>query len=258
MSQSYKALVDSMLSFPDPDALTKARHGLKTPGGEPAETPSPPGWTKVPDGAGILRWQPDWSVSTTPERWLAEVAGESRPPTTLRIPVRELASHDQASLVMAAGADAALQALAPRNDELQALEISAQAWGCVLVGPGDWFDPEITALASCATFRDGCALDMLLGPDGLLTAQITGLLVAADPVATLTAEASYWRRNARQLESAEILRIAGWSFGSVESSLDRPVLDATPAPNGAVQLSVRSPRRAAPQIAGIYVHPFRV
>lgn len=255
MSSAYAAVVDLISTFPNPRRLEQARTALHPPPGPPADTSSPPGWTKVPDGAGILRWQPDWVVTETPTDWLSRIAGSTQAPTTLRLSFRDVygdAAPAMHGLVMTATPDAGLRPLPLRAGELHELEITARAWGRINVYPGSWYDPSIVALGRYATFHGDVPFAEVVGPRGLLQAQVTGLLVAADPQVALTVDSGYAQRNADRLRSATAVQVAGWQFRTPAAGA--PPLRLDPDTSETTTL-VATSAGAPPQIAGVYVRP---
>ncbi|MFW9327059.1 hypothetical protein, partial [Glaesserella parasuis] len=57
-----------------PSDLQRAIDMMQIPSGDPASNNAPAGWTKVPDGSGILRWQPDFHIDTTGADWRAALS----------------------------------------------------------------------------------------------------------------------------------------------------------------------------------------
>ena len=60
-----------------PSDLQRAIDMMQIPSGDPASNNAPAGWTKVPDGSGILRWQPDFHIDTTGADWRAALSNGS-------------------------------------------------------------------------------------------------------------------------------------------------------------------------------------
>jgi hypothetical protein len=260
MSGVYADVVGLLDRFPLPQRLEQVRAGLRPPCGEPASTPNPPGWTKVVDGAGLLRWRPDWTVSQTPSGWLADIADSPEEPATLRFRLRDIYGASSPALprlvaVAGSGTDEIdLDPLPLQAGELHTLEITARAWGRIHAQPGSWYDPAIVALSAHSTFRDGIPAAQVVGPHGILRAQVTGILVAAHPQVTLCVDGDFARRYAGRLRTADTVEVAGWTFRAPSRNSTTGLVTLAPDPTDATltRLTARS-AASTPQIAGIYV-----
>lgn len=259
ISSVYADIVGLIVEFPIPRRLSEVRSLLERPHSDPADTPNPLGWTKVPDGSGVLRWQPDWSASQTPREWLDDIARNPQDPTALRFVLSDIYGGTPPALpalVAVAGPDPGSERSPLPIDagELHAVEITAEAWGRVTIHPGQWYDPAIVALRDQTTYRNGLTAASLIGPHGMLRAQATGLLVAADPRVTLTVSDDFVQRNADLLRTTTDVEVAGWVFRAAPSARAAPVVRLAEYDSDASvsRLTASSPT-TVPQIAGIYV-----
>jgi hypothetical protein len=80
-----------------PATLKDAIAAIKLPDGDPASSTAPRGWTKVPDGSGILRWQPDWKIEKSGPDWRAELTRGSQGSFTIELNASDSSSNLQNS-----------------------------------------------------------------------------------------------------------------------------------------------------------------
>jgi hypothetical protein len=166
-SDAYATFIELLADFSPASLLKAARAALVKPQGDPASTPSPSGWTKTLDGAGMLRWTLDWILATSPSRWLAHKGGGRSASATLDAPANLRLLDDGANNVVA---------IPTATDE--PLSVSGAGWSRVPVYPGSWYSGSTVALGRNGPFEAGRAPTTVVGPAGILRCRVAELIVA--------------------------------------------------------------------------------
>jgi len=237
-SSNYTAFLNLLAArqFPSPSLLDAALALTAQPPSAPAMTTAPDGWVTSPDSAGINRWRPAYGVNITPDAWLRQVAACPGSEVTLTLPI-----NDEKALAVTdpAGHTQALS-LAGEADYVQ---ITATALAQVMVTPGRWFQDALVRLGRNGPWLAGLAPAAPYG--GMLSARVSGLIVAYDPVLRIVGPDPVNSVTGAALAAAQSVQIAGFTFPA-------PLLQqspATPAP-------VYGARSAGTWIVGVTVEAF--
>lgn len=216
-------------------ALQRALDAIKDPDGDPASTPSPRGWTKVADGSGILRWQPEWRIGTTGQEWRAQLASGSAGSFTVELDAskntRDFSqsfaggnvSIDQPFWAVKVGGQWKKLDLST-NDQSVKATISVESSTLVSVKPGDWYDSGFMAgLLSSGHSGSGYGVapgwnatgpaPALFGKEGILKTMVDGLLVVYKPSFSVTMNASTLEQHKQTIDASAGVRIGPFTFG---------------------------------------------
>jgi hypothetical protein len=217
-----------------PATLAEAIEATTRPTGNPSEAPTPPGWTKVPDGSGILRWEPDWRIGTTGTEWRAELTTGSVGQFDVQLSAAESSvdfakswASGSASYgswfwsVYANGSWSEMNLTA--SDSSVTAEISVKSSTLVPVTPGDWYDGGFMrdlavgsggtgwTIASPWVAQGGKA--SLFGENGLMPTRVSGLLAVYQPSFSVTMAKSTFQENQSQFEASGGFKIGPFSIG---------------------------------------------
>ncbi len=165
-SEAYASFLELLVDFSPAPLLERARAAVAEPLGDPASTPSPPGWTKAEDGSGVLRWAPDWILAAAPSSWSAQLP--SRTPASL-----ELDAVTRARLYGLGAAPAQVASLPGKQ-----LSVAGVGWSRVPVYPGSWYSSSAVELGRGGPFAADRAPQTVVGPAGLLRCRVSELIVA--------------------------------------------------------------------------------
>lgn len=208
---NYRLLLDLLDSSFQPQVqLLAAKKLVQKPHSNPVDSVIPPGWAKVKDGAGIVRWTPSYSISAWPKEWLAEVKTMRGNAQTIRIP---LASKTPLPLILFDQNNK--QKSVPLANQGNYLEIIAQAWNRIKITPGTWFNSGLIKLIKHhqGSFKGGYDFDALFGSQGLINCRISELLVAYQPKVELIANKSFVLNHDKEVMQATQIR-----FGQIDFS----------------------------------------
>jgi hypothetical protein len=187
--------------FPYPAMLANAMQKVATPAGNPVDSPTPAGWTKV-DDTGYLQWKPIWTLPESSSQWQAAVAaGTIANPGTLRLNLKDTS-----------GAAACLQALDTQGHalalpvaSLDTVTITSECWGQMSIFPGSWYDASMVALGR-SLVPDASAF---FGPGGLIAGRISSFYVALRPRFDFTAAAPIPAALRQTLDDADTVQAMG-------------------------------------------------
>lgn len=199
---SYALLV-SMIDprlFPQPDRLASATRLTTQPTCDPADSFAPDGWTRVTDGAGILRWAADWIVSSTPADWTCMPPN----PGTMIVPI-SMAGN-------------ALSALNLNGPSAVSVAISADRWSRILVSPGAWYQGgglvKLLSLTNPSPFRGNIAVAAALR---MLRCRIADFRVAANPYLQVTLGGTVHPTVLSALREISSVKVAGIEFSALRA-----------------------------------------
>jgi hypothetical protein len=218
-----------------PPSLKDAVKAMKLPDGDPASGPAPRGWTKVPDGSGMLQWQPDWMIGTTGDAWRASLANGSAGSFTVRIDASDKTSDFSRSFAKGSGSvdrffwsvyvNASWEKIdLTTNDKSLTATISVKSSTIVPVTPGAWYDGGFMRdLAKSGGQGSGFRIadgfnavggdNALFGKDGLLSTMVSGLLVVYKPSISITSDKATLESHKEKLEVSGGLRIGPFTLG---------------------------------------------
>lgn len=183
-SSNYRAFLDLIddKKFPWPSLLGSAKAKISVPSGNPPDSPSPPGWTKVLT-AGIQRWAPIWELSESAYDWKSKVtSGAISNPGSIVLDLRTGGANTNVLQQKIFGTET-LQPLAGSAKAFETIKISAAAWGQVAVYPGSWFDSSMFKFGKKFVVNP----TSFFGPSGLLRGRVSAFIVAYEVKFELTA-----------------------------------------------------------------------
>ena len=200
-----------------PSDLQRAIDMMQTPSGDPATNNAPAGWTKVPDGAGILRWQPDFHIDTNGADWRASLSNGSAGAFSIAMKSSQSSSDFKSSFakgstsvgnffwsVNASGGWSKSDLF--NQDSSSAVKISCESSTRVKVNPGDWYPGGFMSELAKAqqgpngqgytivapwVANGGPGSSSLFGPNGIVAARVSELLVVYKPSFEITMSAKH-------------------------------------------------------------------
>lgn len=219
LSQNYKSFLNLLAadSFPLKPLLDDVLGRCTPPNGSPGSMIAPDGWVCAPDGAGISRWRPAYGVSMTPSEWVAQVAANAADEVELALPLAGdvmLKLHD---------AEGGHQALALQGNAGRAV-ICARALTQVSLTPGRWYDASLLQLGRNGPFVHGLAGTVPY--EGLLTARVSAIIVACDPVLHISGPDTIGGVTSAALHAATAVELGGFKFPAPVAVQPPPVDDA--------------------------------
>jgi len=247
-------------NFKPQSILDRAKEFAVLPSGDPATSSTPRGWTRVVDGGGTIRWQPDWVVSWDRRDFLASALVGDSPATAIDLadPTLLAAARGAASDLLAVEMPGeAPRALPYGANDLHALSIEAQ-WARIPIYPGAWYDSSIIGLAARAKgrrFVRSYSGKDVFSPDGLLRARVAEMIVAYRQKARLALSESFARSRSDTIADSSSLRVAGVDFSKGRDSLARTITLNAPSSAGVVDMEVRS-TSDVPAIVGVIIERF--
>lgn len=168
-SKSFYENYRTFLNFIKPTSveikklLTEAQDKIKEPTYNPANGPTPDGWSKV-NIRGITRWRPIWNVSESASDWVKKVkSGIINNPATITL---EIPSNNDDT---------------DTKNDLKQIEIKAKAWGQVSIYPDIWFNYSMIEIGK-RYIEDS---DMFFSENGSLNCRVSSFFVAYHPEYTL-------------------------------------------------------------------------
>ncbi|MDI9853947.1 hypothetical protein [Comamonas sp. 17RB] len=222
-----------------PSDLQRAIDMMQMPSGNPATDSAPAGWTKVPDGSGILRWQPDFRIDTTGTDWRAALSNGNAGAFSITMNSSESSSDFKSSFAKgsasvgnwfwSANASGGWSKSDLFNqDSSSSVTISCESSTRVKVNPGDWypggFMSELAKAQQGASGQGytivapwvangGPGTSSLFGPNGIVAARVSELLVVYKPSFEITMSANSYQQNKQAFEASAGVRIGPFTFG---------------------------------------------
>lgn len=218
-----------------PPSLQEALGLTKLPSGNPSDGNVPRGWTVVPDGAGVLRWQPAFTIATTSQNWRAELTNGSIGQKTLSLSTNK--SSDSINKTWAGGNASYSNPFwgvyangswsetnISKADDSVTATITLQSATTVSITPGDWYEGGFLKQLSTAG-GDGTGYQILspytatggdhplFGQKGLCSTMVTGLVVVYKPEFSVTMLSSTYNSFEQQIDASAGFRIGPFSFG---------------------------------------------
>ncbi|WP_414573058.1 hypothetical protein [Nostoc sp. CCY 9925] len=216
-----------------PPTLQNAIDAIKLPDGDPASSTAPRGWTKVPDGSGILRWQPDWKIETSGRDWRAELTRGSQGSFSVDLDASDSTNNLQNSWASGtAGYDTFFWGVdgsggwskmdLTESDKNVKATISVQSSTAVEVTPGDWYDGGFMKELALgggqgytinAPWKATGGDHGLFGKGGLLSTRVSSLVVVYKPKFSITMSNSTYNKNVQKFNASAGFRIGPFQFG---------------------------------------------
>lgn len=227
--------IQALDSANQPSALRDTLDLTKYPTGSPSGGNAPRGWTIVPDGAGILRWQPAFTIGKTGQEWRAQLTNGSIGKKSIKLS----ASKSDTSINQSwAGGSASYstpfwgvygsggwsETNFSKSDSSVEVIIELESATTVRITPGDWYDGGFLKQLATAG-REGTGYKILqpytategahplFGKNGLCSTMVTGLVVAYKPSFRITMQSSTYKEFDQKISASAGLRIGPFSFG---------------------------------------------
>lgn len=222
-----------------PRELQDALDVMTFPTGDPASSPAPIGWTKVPGGDGILRWQPEWKIETNGTDWRAALTQGSQGAFSI-----DLSQSDESKTYTHSWSSASAGISTPfwgisgaggwdksdifNQDSSVKVKVSVQSCTRVKVTPGDWYAGGFLSELAKSTqgptgqgytivapwlASGGAGSSSLFGQYGIAGTRIAELIVAYKPSFEISMSESTFKNNKEKFEASGGLRIGPFSFG---------------------------------------------
>jgi hypothetical protein len=239
---AYKRALDLKLELESaamPAELQNAINLMKMPTGDPASMAAPIGWIKVPDGSGILRFQPEYKIDTTGGDWRAALTQGTQGSFAISLNSADQSADFKKSW---AGGSAGIQT--PfwgvsggggweksdifNQDSGISVKVSVQSSTRVKVNPGDWYDGGFMSELAKSTqgpngqgytilapwvAKGGPGSSSLFGQYGLAGTRVAELVLAYKPSFDITMSANTYQQNKQKFEASGGLRIGPFTFG---------------------------------------------
>ncbi|WNJ20564.1 hypothetical protein [Pontibacter sp. G13] len=234
LGNQYKELSEALLV--GKDELVAAMKATKEPTGSPGSQPSPPGWTKVPNSAGDLEWQPSFNIGTTGQDWRAQLTSGTQGAFTVNLDAGKSdtsfdhswaggsASYGNFFWGINGGGGWEKWDLSESDAGVQA-SISVKSSTIVPITPGVWYDGGFmkdlarNTSGSGATIEQGWQVNggqgsnSLFGQYGILSTVVTGLVVVYQPSFKITMNSSTFSQYKEKFDASGGLRIGPFTFG---------------------------------------------
>jgi len=256
-SENYKAFLNVLApNFQPENILKDAESKLKPPDSKPADSLTPTGWTKVKDGSGLLRWQPDWIVSQTPRDWIARVATKGGNSGTIKLNMTVSPGSNDTSggeqLLKFQSDDGKWQSITLKSGQVKNIEISAEAWDRIPVYPGEWYSSAIIGFGRNGPFRYGYESSQFFGNKGLLSCRVSELVVAYKPKFKMDVDDSFLGKHNQKLLKAIELQVAGFAFKKSANGSAGVLIHSEKTIVGTTQYSASS-TSSTPLIVGVII-----
>jgi len=216
-----------------PTELKDSLDAMKRP--DSTETGFPRGWIKVANGAGVLEWQPDFTISTDSSSWRAQLTSGSIGKTSITLSASKSSSAISSSW---AGGSASYdrgfwgvyvngswsETNFSESDASVTATVNLESSTVVNITPGAWYNGGFlrqlatagntgTGYQILAPYTASSGQQSLFGKGGLCPTMVTGLVVASKPSFSLTMKTSTYQSFEQQIEASAGLRIGPFNFG---------------------------------------------
>ncbi len=227
--------IQTLNSANQPTSLQDALDLVKLPSTPPSGGNTPRGWSVVPNQAGVLEWQPTFTISTSSQDWRAELTKGTIGEKTIELDASK--SNNSISKSWASGSVSYGTPFwgAYANGQWSETDITAddksvkatiklQSATNVLITPGAWYDGGfLKQMATAGNTGTGYQIlnpytatggdHALFGKTGLCSTMVTGLVVVYKPSFSVTMKSSTYKSHESQLSVSAGLRIGPFSFG---------------------------------------------
>ena len=218
-----------------PTSLQDALNLIKMPTGQPSAGNPPRGWTVVPDGSGVLRWQPDFQISTNSQDWRNQLTSGSIGPASVTL---DASKSDSSINKSWAGASVSYgtpfwgvyangsweQTNITESDNSVTATVKVKSSTVVEITPGAWYDggflKQMVAAGSSATgytilppYTATGGDHALFGKDGICSTMVNGLVVVYQPSFSVEMASSTYNSFEQKIEASAGFRIGPFSFG---------------------------------------------
>lgn len=241
-TQAYSRAVTLLLQLQQaamPSTLQNAIDIMTRPSGDPASSSAPRGWTKVPGGDGILRWQPEWKIGTTGSDWRAQLTQGSQGAFEISLSQSDQSTQfDHTWAGGTIGYDTLFWGVSGGGgwdksnmfnaDSSVKVKVRVQSATRVKVTPGDWYPggflaelarsaqgPNAQGYSIAAPWvpKGGPGSSSLFGQYGLAGTRVAELIVVYKPSFEITMSNQTYTQNKEKFEASAGLRIGPFSFG---------------------------------------------
>jgi hypothetical protein len=222
-----------------PSDLQRAINAMTTPTSQPGTDSAPDGWTIVPDGSGILRWQPDFKIDTTGADWRAALTQGTQGEFSVTMRASDASKDFKSSFAKGStgcgnwfwSADASggwSKSDLFTRDASSAVTIRCKSSTRVKVNPGDWYPGGFMSelakaqqgpngqgytLVAPWVANGGAGSSSIFGPNGIVAARVSELVVVYQPSFEISMSANSFQQNKESFEASAGVRIGPFSFG---------------------------------------------
>lgn len=228
-----------------PSDVQEAMDIIEKPSGKPSAGDTKDGWTIVPDGAGILRWRPAFSISTTSQDFRTQLANGSIGSKTITLDASKSDSKIEKNW---AGGNASYgnpfwgvnvggsweRTDITQSDSSVTATIHLESSTTVMIEPGAWYNGGL--LKGLATAgNDGSGYQILspytatggnhplFGADGICSTMVTGLVVAYKPKFSVEMDSSTYKSFEEKITASTGFRIGPFGFGGSGGHYEKEV-----------------------------------
>ncbi|MGB5593499.1 MAG: hypothetical protein WBM62_05620, partial [Crocosphaera sp.] len=256
-SDNYKAFLNVLApDFQPSTILSDAKLKIQEPETPPADTSNvPDGWTKVYDGAGILRWRPIWTISASPDDWKSRVLNNNKFSGSINLTDIILDSNNNERnnqpLLKYKVNNSNWQSISPKSEQINNIEIYAEAWDRIQIYPGHWYDSSIIGLGKNGPFISDYHSSDIFGNTGLLKCRVSEFVIAYQPQLTMNVSNSFVNMYGKQLANAAELQVAGFIF---KKSTNNPIRKIKQNDNYTQYIA--NSNSSEPLIVGVFIECF--
>jgi hypothetical protein len=218
-----------------PTSLQDALDLMQLPSGAPSGGNVPRGWAVVPDGAGVVRWQPAFTIATTSGSWRTQLADGTIGSKTINLDASK--SDDSINKSWAGGnvsygnpfwginaGGSWSETNITKSDNSVKVAIELKSATNVSITPGAWYDggflkqlvkagPDGTGYKILPPYTASGGDHPLFGHDGLCSTMVNGLVVAYKPSFRVTMQSSTFKSFEQEIKASAGFRIGPFSFG---------------------------------------------
>lgn len=228
-----------------PTELQDALNLMKMPSGSPSGGNVPRGWTVVPDGSGVLQWQPDFMISTDSQTWRNELTSGSIGATEITL---DASKSDDSINQSWAGANASYgnpfwgvnvggsweETNISESDNSVTATVKLKGSTLVEITPGAWYDGGfLKQMANAGSTGTGYNIlppytatggdHPLFGQNGICSTMVNGLIVVYQPSFSVEMASSTYQSFEQQIDASAGFRIGPFSFGGSGGHYEKDV-----------------------------------